>query len=309
MRRAQRSLLALTIVCLVRASGASGQQADFQSDPRLQTSISMRLKIVSLADFVGNLRKLTRVPCSVAPAIADRKITAIFHDRAAGEVLRAVQDALFLDWVKAGDGYRLILPKVVEQEEQTMLKAEDEARRGRLLHELTREAQAEDLPEKELRRRQREIYARIDLLRQGSSPTAQQEIADLQDQIRFMYEPYTSGVAKALADDLPGVIDKLLSGRFIFTSTFSLPSVPKLAPSFIDHRRAQEADAENALAMWRFNTETQMIEHKGFETKEGMGSRLWTVITLSTQTRIDEARRPSFLRGSRLGAKLLTLPS
>ena len=122
-----RVIAVFTVVLLGGVCWGQQSSKSFLSDSRLKAPITMRLKIVSLTDFTNNLQKQTKVHFLVADDIANRKITTIFHDRPTSEVMTAVQDALFLEWKKAGDGYRLSLPLSVEREEEELNQVKIEA--------------------------------------------------------------------------------------------------------------------------------------------------------------------------------------
>jgi len=253
---------AVILVTLLLAVGVHAQLTPkvFASDSRLEAPITMRLKIVSLEDFTGALQKLTKVHFSAAADIGDRKITVIFHDRSAAELMKAVEDAMFIEWKKVGDGYRIILPTNEFREEQKLIDADEDALRSGLLHALQGYSEAYGLSADELDRQEKEINAKYDALRADASPEAQLQKAALRDDRIRLHSIAGNALCHTLSADLPGVVDNLLAGKTICASTLEEDDVPKLPSGFMEHVFADMPDALSAVAIMRLNSEQQRIE-------------------------------------------------
>jgi len=268
MRRA-----VLAAVALIAASIQAQQSANgFDSDPRLKTPISMRLKIVSLADFASNLQKLTKVKFSVSTNIEDRKITTIFHDRPILEVMNALQDAMFMEWKRDGDGYRLALSPAVSREEQQITAAEDQAVRDGMLKGLQGIAQNFGLAQKEIDARERALDGQIAELHQDPSPDAQLHIAALQDEKYSLYSPSGPAICRAYSNDFPGAIDSLLTGATLSASTRSEDTVPKLPIGYIDHLASVVPNAFSCVVMMRFDPIRGSIDGRASVSNSANGS-------------------------------------
>lgn len=254
-----RRMLLLAAILTVAVSAAQEAPKVFAKDQRLKASITMRVKIASLADFAAALQASTKVPFSVAADIADRKITAIFRDRLGSDVLSAVQDALFLQWKKVGDGYRLILPSATDREEQEIIRTESDARRSGLVEAMKRLAARDDISQNEIDRRTKDLRAQMVQLRQTTGPETQQKIADLMEQIQDISNYAGVAICKALSNDLNGAVDSLLSGKTLCASTLALPSVAKLPSGFMDHVLVRNPDATGALVMIRYGYGNERI--------------------------------------------------
>ena len=291
-------IFALAIGPIVSLCVAQENSAGLQADSRLQVKISMRLKIVSLSAFAQQLQSQTKAPCSVANPIADRKITAIFHDRPACEVMVAVENAMFMQWVRVGDGYRLTLPAVVNHEEQAQVAAEAEEIRARLIDQLKDEASPPETPQEEIDMRRKEIRAQIKALSTDPRPEARTKLADLYSEESGFYEPYVAGMAKALLPDLAGNIDRLLEGKTLFASTLSMPFVTALAPAFQEHVNASDPDAASVMEMIRYDPDLHSIERKILTVKRSPPGLVFTT------TMCPAYAPPAEVKSSKLIARL-----
>jgi len=248
-----RNALVLAMTLAASALHAQGSQRAYQSDARLKAPITMRAKIVSLADFTGQLQKLTKVHFDVAPDIADRKMTAIFHDRPVQEVMGAVQSAMFMQWRKAGNGYSLFLPDKAALDEQELIKAENEAIRGGLLEGLKTYAEIAGLSKDEIARREGLIKSQIDALRQDSSPEAQQKLLSLQFQRSAYHSRSGPAICKALGGDLPTIVDSMLTGKTIFGSTRLGTTAVNLPQELLDKVREEHPEGAEVIVAMRYD--------------------------------------------------------
>ena len=254
---------AIAVFAVVLLGGVCwGQQSSksFVSDSRLKAPITMRLKIVSLTDFTNALQKQTKVHFLVADDIANRKITTIFHDRPTSEVMTAVQDALFLEWKKAGDGYRLSLPLSVEREEEEIKSLERDAVKAGLIQAIRDYSVAASLSPEEKQRRLGEIKAQLALLKLDPSPEAQTKTTALFQSRSVLVSVSGAALCKTVADDPAAAADSLLAGRTLCASTRPDDSVPKLPQGYLDHLLKLEPEAQAAIAMMHFDTDDQTLQ-------------------------------------------------
>jgi len=255
-----RVIAVFTVVLLGGVCWGQQSSKSFLSDSRLKAPITMRLKIVSLTDFTNNLQKQTKVHFLVADDIANRKITTIFHDRPTSEVMTAVQDALFLEWKKAGDGYRLSLPLSVEREEEEVKSMERDAVKAGLIQAIKDYSAAASLSPEEKQRRLGEIKAQLALLKLDPSPEAQTKTAELFQSRSVLVSVSGSALCKSVADDPAAAVDSLLAGRTLCASTRPDDSVPKLPQGYLDHLLKLEPEAQAAIAMMHFNADDQTLQ-------------------------------------------------
>ncbi|MDR3689595.1 MAG: hypothetical protein P4L46_09480 [Fimbriimonas sp.] len=247
----------------------------FGGDSRLVTKISMRAKIVSLADFAAQMKKLTGIPMSVASDIADRKITAIYRDRPAAEVLGAVQDALFLEWKKVGDGYKLTLPTVVDHEEQELIQAERDAVRSGVLKSLTRYAQIAAMSPDEIASRIKDLKDRA-MAREASRPPNSKS-PELQE-MQALRSVSGQAICGALSGALPAVTDSILAGKTVCASTRAEDPVPKIPASYLDHAsKMRSGPPTAALVLMRYVASEEMVE--GESCFVGSSPRMGSTIT------------------------------
>ena len=253
---------AISLGLIAAATISTGQQSSksFASDVRLKAPITMRLKIVSLADLTNELQKLTKVHFLVADDIADRKITTIFHDRPTSEVMTAVQDALFLEWKKAGGGYRLSLPISVEREEDEIKTLERETVKAGLTQAIKEYSAAASLSAEEKQRRLGEIKTQLAQLKLDPSPEGQAKTAALLQSRSVLVSMSGQALCKANSDDLGATVDSLLAGRTLCASNRPEDSVPKLPQGYLDHLLKIEPEAQAAIAMMHFNADDQTLQ-------------------------------------------------
>lgn len=254
---------AIAVFAVVLLGGVCcGQQASksFSSDSRLKTPITMRLKIVSLTDFTNALQKQTKVHFLVADDIANRKITTIFRDRPTSDVMTAVQDALFLEWKKAGDGYRLSLPLAVEREEEEIRGLEQDAVKAGLSQAIKEYAAAASLSQEDKQRRLGEIKAQLALLKLDPSPEAQTKTAALIQSRSVLVSVSGAALCKTFADDPSAAVESLLAGKTLCASTRPDDAVPKLPQGYLDHLLKLEPEAQAAVAMMHFNADDQTLQ-------------------------------------------------
>jgi len=265
----------------------------FAKDARLKLPITMRAKIVSLSDFTAQLQALTKVHCSTATAIADRKITAIFHDKSAVEVMAAVQDALFMEWKKVGDGYRLSLPPRTERDEQALIQMENEALRSALLEGLKRYAAKPDVAQDEIDRRLKDLFAKISILRKDTSPEASQKLGALREEVQDLNSVSLSYLCKALAGDLPGAVENLITGKTLCATTEPIDSVPKLPGGFMDHVLAKFPNTKAAFVMMRYSGAVGRIDGRNVYASDPRGGNTSTFFTfkpLVGQTNVSSSK-------------------
>ena len=251
----------------------------YASDSRLTMAIGMRAKIVSLADFTLQLQTATKVRFSVSRDIEDRKITAIFHDRPVRVVMKAVEDALFLQWRKSKDGYVLSLPSNVANEEQQLLDAEDRTLRAGLIDGLNYYAEIFGLPKAELDRRDAAFKQQIAALQQDTSTDTQKKSLGMQFQQFALKSTAGPAICKALEGKLPSVVDSLLAGQTVCGSTRAAYAVTPLSTEFMNQVLVKQPDAAAVIVMMRFDPALNEIQGRTVmsSTNERAGNTMFDI--------------------------------
>jgi len=274
--------------------------AVFANDARLRPPISMRAKIVSLADFTAQLQKLTKVHFSAADDIADRKITTIFHDRPAAELMGAVQNVMFMEWKKVGDGYRIFLPPKVEHEEQDMIGAESEALKNALSKALQSYAKAAKLSKDEIAQQDTILKAKIAAAQADASPDGAANLEALREDRAVLHGAGPGALCSQLAGNLSAASDELFAGETIVGSTRPEDGAVTLPANLVDGMRQYMPDALCTMVMMRLNVEQQIIEGKVVTANsETMGGNMNSIFQYHPL-----AHTPADLKSSKLMARI-----
>lgn len=91
----------------------------------LAAPVSLRLKQVLIADALAILDPATPVTLSIAPNLANLKVTVLVKDQPCGKVLERIADVLMCEWKVEKGGYRLVQSSLVSSQMQAYLAAEN----------------------------------------------------------------------------------------------------------------------------------------------------------------------------------------
>lgn len=91
----------------------------------LASPVSLRLKQALVAEAVSRLDDATPASLTIAPNIANLKVTLLVKDQPCGKVMDRIADVLMCEWKKEEGGYRLIQPSLVSSQMQAYLAAEN----------------------------------------------------------------------------------------------------------------------------------------------------------------------------------------
>ena len=254
-------MLAASLAVLMGLSGLSTKgQSSLDSDVRLRAPITLRLKCVALSSMADALGRATKVPLKVSPDIAQRKVTAIFHDRPASEFMKALETALMMQWKRSGNGFTLTLPLKVEREEAEQLESESNAYRAGLEEGISALRAAAGLSEAERATRTAEIGKKMSALISRSDDEAQKASSALiEDQMVLRNLPMQSLVS-AIGMPPAKLADALLGGTVLCASSRPQDGLPVLGSGFMDRILKQNPEAVGALALMRFSEEHQYLE-------------------------------------------------
>jgi hypothetical protein len=115
-------------VWLTLAGQSALAQATLADDPRLQTRITLWLKMEPLRDVLRTVSKQTGVPLRCHDAIQHYKVSVFVEDRPAGEILTQLAALFRYAWRKDGGEYVLYVPDETRQQEESVLRAAREVR-------------------------------------------------------------------------------------------------------------------------------------------------------------------------------------
>jgi hypothetical protein len=207
------------LLLLLPLSSLSLSQHD---DSRLSAAVRFDAKYLPLSDFAAEITKSTRVKVEVDRSIADRKV-AIFAERPLGEIMTRVADALFLEWVTEGEGYRLRLQEEVAKEEKAMRTEEVRVLADGLRKSLQALAAIGRKPLETYRREYAAAKAEFDESTQDKSEKGKQRSAQLAYTLRQRF-PYRGqreiwDRGYALSQLNPAQLEGLVRGEPYFAST------------------------------------------------------------------------------------------
>jgi hypothetical protein len=115
-------------VWLTLAGQSALAQATLADDPRLQTRITLWLKMEPLRDVLRTVSKQTGVPLRCHDALQHHKVSVFVEDRPAGEILTQLAALFRYAWRKDGGEYVLYVPDETRQQEESVLRAAREVR-------------------------------------------------------------------------------------------------------------------------------------------------------------------------------------
>lgn len=216
------------LLLLLPLASLSSAQHD---DSRLAAAVRFDAKYLPLSDFAAEITKATKVKVEVDRAIADRKV-AIFAERPLDETMTRLAEALFLEWVPEGDGYRLRLREDVAQEEKAMRAEEARVLADGLRKGVQALAAIGRKPLETYRREYAAAKAEYDESTQDKSEKGKQRSAQLAYSLRQRF-PY-SGQREiwdrgyALSQLTPVQLEGLVRGEPYFASTQPRPGMGRL---------------------------------------------------------------------------------
>jgi len=115
-------------LCVILAGQHALAQETLTNDPRLQTRITVWLKMEPLRDTLRAISKQTGVPLRCQDAIQHHKVSVFVEDRPAGEILTQLAALFRYAWRRDGGEYVLYVPDETRQQEEGVLRAAREAR-------------------------------------------------------------------------------------------------------------------------------------------------------------------------------------
>jgi hypothetical protein len=115
-------------LCVMLAGLHALAQETLADDPRLQTRITVWLKMEPLRDTLRAISKQTGVPLRCQDAIQHHKVSVFVEDRPAGEILTQLAALFRYAWRRDGGEYVLYVPDETRQQEEGVLRAAREAR-------------------------------------------------------------------------------------------------------------------------------------------------------------------------------------
>jgi hypothetical protein len=115
-------------LCVILTGLHALAQETLADDPRLQTRITVWLKMEPLRDTLRAISKQTGVPLRCQDAIQHHKVSVFVEDRPAGEILTQLASLFRYAWRKDGGEYVLYVPDETRQQEESVLRAAREAR-------------------------------------------------------------------------------------------------------------------------------------------------------------------------------------
>jgi hypothetical protein len=115
-------------LCVILTGQHTLAQETLTNDPRLQTRITVWLKMEPLRDTLRAISKQTGVPLRCQDAIQHYKVSVFVEDRPAGEILTQLAALFRYAWRKDEEGYVLYVPDETRLQEESVLRAGREAR-------------------------------------------------------------------------------------------------------------------------------------------------------------------------------------
>jgi len=115
-------------LCVMLAGQHALAQATLRDDPRLQTRITIWLKMEPLRDTLRAISRQTGVPLRCQDAIQHHKVSIFVENRPAAEILTQLASLFRYAWRKDGEAYVLYVPDETRQQEESVLRAAREVR-------------------------------------------------------------------------------------------------------------------------------------------------------------------------------------
>jgi hypothetical protein len=188
----------------------------------LQQKISIRRKIVPIAEAIKELSDSTKVDLTLQPALRGLKLTLLIKDRPAGQVLDAVASTLGHEWHKTNKGFELRSNPQFQQAQASYERMEREEETKFAEHRLARLIDGAGQPYED-------IADALDQLRQEETALLREMNAGWQDRQREIINK-RSGLQMAQQGDnyLAGTVLKgldeddwkdLWTGNVVYAST------------------------------------------------------------------------------------------
>ena len=124
-------------LCVILTGLHALAQETLADDPRLQTRITVWLKMEPLRDTLRAIGNQTGVPLRCQDALQHHKVSVFVEDRPAGEILTQLAALFRYAWRKDGEEYVLYVPEETRQQEEGVLRA-GRAARVRALRDVIR---------------------------------------------------------------------------------------------------------------------------------------------------------------------------
>ncbi|MCO5295552.1 MAG: hypothetical protein M9921_01710 [Fimbriimonadaceae bacterium] len=236
--------------------------------------ITVRIKIVSLSDFVAQLCRVTHAHVTVAQADADRKLTAFCVNRPAWEVMEKVAEALFMQWTfdRPSHTWRLELQPRVRQEEAAARQEAIERDRENLRTALvTMQRWARMSPEEQAKEHQ-PILARLEAARTATGPDASQRLKEAELDRQLIRLQPSAGFGAAWGGRTEEAVARLVSGETLFASSRPEDGLPLLPASDEPLTTFKTEGPAGLVIMVRYRREQSEFEGRGLILGTGLGA-------------------------------------
>lgn len=188
-------MLVALLACQVLA-----KPVDLSGDERLKPKVSFVALNESLERITSRLGKTTGVPLEVSPGIRDRKATLVFRQRAGVEAMRALSNALFLEWQPESGGYRLRMPERTKNLEAAQQRFEEDWTRKTIATRLGRLAKYGDRMRQDITATYLASRSALENAKtgRGGSLTAEDRVRLVQE-VEDLEDPLFVGIASVLS--------------------------------------------------------------------------------------------------------------
>ncbi|MFN3650526.1 MAG: hypothetical protein ACK47B_13190 [Armatimonadota bacterium] len=166
------------LLALAVAAAAAPERDVLAAEPRLQRSLTVTEQDRPLSEVLSGLSRRLGVPLRAGSDVRDDKVTLFLRDRPAAEVLRTLEEALELRWLRSESGFLAAQDPAVTRRERTLTT--------RLLRAcdvwMSRLQQVAALPEADRNRRFRELEEA--LKDEALAPERRRELSEELDALR-----------------------------------------------------------------------------------------------------------------------------
>jgi len=228
----------------------------FDTDKRLQSPASVREVMVPLEQVVKDLEQCSHVPFTVSRSIAQRKITLVFKNRPLNEAMKAMNTALFVEWVPFKNGYRLQLTDSAKDEERRQEIYDQHNAQSTIEHSLKRLSAYSNLSAHDLMEMSSNARTKL----RNSDPRLLTD-SD-REQARDLGDMSWVSLAEPLGQNLPDSAKALAEGQsVVLTSDHLSGTVPMGLSSMLEMRSGTNTYAcTSAQALVRFRPDLCELE-------------------------------------------------